>query len=279
MLGLPGFARLNVRVPVARRVCDRLSRSAERMFGGAPQPRVFIFGMQKSGTSAIAGLLASRVGVSVTVDFPLEIYKPSFQEVENERDLQQFIRRNHRELSRCVVKEPNLTYLAHPLLRAFPNAHAIAVIREPAATIRSIFARLGIRGDTQDNEPLRQLATPGWDAVFDGAWQGFGACGPVACMAQRWTRCAGIIDELGSRVHTIRYEDFVSDKQGVVDRAAQAVSLEPKNCIENELDRQFQPRGQYAGSVQDFFGPNLQVIADSTRDMSKRFGYAGLNDV
>src|SRR5882724_5729315 len=93
---------------------------------------VFILGNQKSGTSAIATLLAEATGLSLTLDILPEIKNPRYpQVVRGELRFRDFVRRYKLCFSRHIIKEPNITLL-HDRLRAyFPEAQFVFVVRDP----------------------------------------------------------------------------------------------------------------------------------------------------
>ena len=257
---------------------DDALRACERLAGRPVNPSVIAIGMQKSGTSAIAALVAARVGLTAAIDLPREIRSPTFHRVRTAADLERFIARNRREFASGLVKEPNVTYLA-PLLRGrFPDARLLAIVRSPADTIRSVLQRLGIPGDAADHRPARGLASPGWDVVLDGEWQGFGPCGPVTCLARRWTKCIESIEALGDDAVVVRYEDFSADKAGVIEDLVRRLGLVASDPITDLLDRPFQPSGERVDSLRAYFGANVDTIDRECAEVAARWGYtdAGL---
>ncbi|NEP45581.1 MAG: hypothetical protein F6K35_42755, partial [Okeania sp. SIO2H7] len=112
-----------------------------------PQP-ILVLGNQKSGTSAIAALLAEMTDLSVTIDLRKEIPNPTYDKIiKGELTFSEFVQLNKLDFSRDIVKEPNLTLLDRELAEYFPNSDFVFVIRDPRDNIRSILNRLQLPGN------------------------------------------------------------------------------------------------------------------------------------
>ncbi len=227
---------------------------------------LIVMGKEKSGTTAIAALLAARCRQSVTLDIP-----PLWGEAETQiRDgtlaLEEFVKRHAVYFSRQIVKEPCLTFMSAQVVASFPVRRHVMVVRDPRDNIRSILNRVGIAGnlDQIDSESLRRVPQ-GWETVMDPIWN---RCSPEAhyidVQAHRWveaTKCLSTGD--APRPVVIRYEDFVEAKRKAIDRLASDCGLEASVDIASLLDRQFQPKGNRDINWDEFFGAkNLSRILD-----------------
>ena len=239
-----------------------------------PNP-LFIFGNQKSGTSAIAALIGACTDLDVSLDFPREILYPTVPDVHRGRiDLQSFIRRNRLSFSRPIIKEPSITFLAEALLETYPRSEAIFVTRHPFENIRSILDRLGIPGDRESLAPVDlQDVSRTWMTVLDNRWQGVEAEHYIGQLAERWVAAARICQRLDTRIHLVRYEDFELDKEGVIRKLARKVAFEPLKSIEHLVDVQYQPPGSRGRSAQEVYGSNLDIINESCWPLATDFGY------
>lgn len=240
-----------------------------------PRP-LFVFGNQKSGTSAIAVLLAELTGLSVTNDLQKEVYRTTYDKVvKGHTSLQQFIRRHKIEFSKDIIKEPVLTLLCNELFEAFPASRSIFVIRDPRDNIRSILNRLRIRGDLEDmDDAMWDSLSPAWRLNLDSRWLGLDGGTYIDMMAARWNRLSDIYLSNSSRFALVPYETFMANKLGTLIEVAETLGLEAKNDVQSRLDVQFQPAGDRSVKWLDFFGPeNLSKIERACRERMVHFGY------
>lgn len=249
---------------------ERLSRRVD--LSATPN---FILGMQKSGTSAMAGLLALRTGVPVAIDLQREWRRSTIvKAAASSSAFERFVRRNATDFARPVVKEPGLTFVYERLLERWPSACVAIVVREPVATIRSVIERLGIPGDLPQlgRDQLERVPQP-WRPVLDNRWLGVDCEHYIDQLAERWCLAAQLAIAREGGWFTARYEDFVADKIGMVDRMATHFDLPVVAEIDAFLDRPFQPRGARR-DPEEVFGPNLERIVQRTEELAGRLGYA-----
>jgi hypothetical protein len=228
-----------------------------------PKP-VFILGNQKSGTSAIAGLLSEATGLPVTLDFMAEIEVPLYPQVlRGELTFRDFARHHKVCFSRPLIKEPNITLLYDHLYSYFPNAQFVFVVRDPRDNIRSILDRLQLPGNLpQLTKQQRTTLSPAWGLILDTAWLGFPDGNYVEMLATRWNIMADILLAHSKRMVMVRYEDFVRDKPGAISRLAAQLGMHAPDDISLKMNVQFQPQGRNKDlDWQTFFGEdNLHRI-------------------
>ena len=236
---------------------------------------IFILGTQKSGTSAIAALLGMRAGVTSAIDLPREIRRPTSHLVHNGRvPFKRFLHRNAVDFSRVIIKEPNLTFLVDHLLEQWPDARLAFVIRDPVQTVRSVLDRLQLPGDQLELSPKQRMSIPpAWRIVVDNHWLGIHDASYIDQLAGRWRVAADIAAELGDRVEIVRYEEFLEDKSGVIDRLALKLGLDCRVDISARLDEEFQPRGRHREDPNTFFKDNFERILHMTAEHRTQFGY------
>jgi sulfotransferase family protein len=258
-----------------------LARRIDRAVRGRlarPQRRpVIVLGKEKSGTTAIAALLAEHAGCGVTLDIP-GLWGSSTADVRwGRRDLKQVVRSNRLEFSRLVIKQPSMTYL-YPQVRAtFPEARLLMIVRDPRDNIRSVFNRVGLRGDLDDIEEHDLDRIPEdwrWHFERPGLLQVPGET-YIEQAANRWNLAADAYLHQPADMLLLRYEDFLADKSGSIERCAEALGLPARRDISGSVDKQYQSRGQRGVKWPEFFGErNLQVIERTCASRMKPLGYA-----
>jgi hypothetical protein len=235
---------------------------------------VFVFGNQKSGTSAIAGLLSAATGEALVRDFAGAREPYLGRLMRGETRVCDFVTKNAWAFSMPIVKEPGLTFVAPQLLDHFPQSRAVFIIRDPWSNIKSILGRLNLRGDAAS--PVRdngKSLNRTWQSIFAGRDLGFEPDHYINILAKRWTRATQICDALGDRVVAIRYEDFNRSKLATIHDSIGKLNLTPLHDISGIVDHSFQRSGTPAGSIVDFFGANLTRIDAICRSQAARFGY------
>jgi hypothetical protein len=221
-----------------------------------PNP-VFVLGNQKSGTSAIAALLGLSTGLSVAVDLRREMQRQTWLRVRRgDLSFDSFVRRNALDFSRAIVKEPNLTFFHDELIRRAPSARCVFVVRDPRDNVASILDRLGIPGNLAAlGEEQCAAVDPGSELVLDGSWLGIEAGGHyVERLAARWNACVDVYLARQADLVLVRYEDFVADKVGEIERLAARLGLEGGRDIRGRVDTPFQPAGSRSSDWSTFFG-------------------------
>ena len=239
-----------------------------------PEP-LFVFGNQKSGTTAMAALLAEAADVRATLDFAGAWGRRAQALIRGETPIAEFVQRNAWAFSAAIIKEPNLTFAAGPLMAHFPQARAIFLVREPCANIRSILSRLRLPGDREQlsSREWRRIS-PNWRMILRGEDIGVAGRNYVETLAFRWLKAADIYGALKARLRLVRYEDFNADKTGTIAALAREFALPLKRDITPSLDRRFQPRAPAQWTPQEFFGPhNLDRILRTCGMRAADFGY------
>ena len=244
-----------------------------------PAP-VFVLGLQKSGTTAIAALLAERTGLSCTLDLFRETDRPILPQVHaGTLPFETFLHRNRLDFSRALIKEPNLTPFYPQLARRFPESKFVFIVRDPRDAIRSIFNRLGLPGDLDVFPPddLHRFpeVIPVWRYVLDGRWLGLDGDHVLDLLAERWNLYADLYQRHRTGMILVRYEDFEADKAAVIDNLAEQLRLPALHPIEDLLDHPFQPPGDRSVSWTAFYGDRaLDRIERRCAARMRRLGYA-----
>lgn len=236
---------------------------------------VLVLGTQKSGTSAIAGLLGIATRLPATIDLRRDFERPLAPAVAAGRcTFARFLRRHAEAFSNPIVKDPNLTFLLPRILDRWPDARLVFVRRDPVQTVRSVLDRLGIPGDLEALEAASlESVPPGWRCVLDSRWcerlapDGDRSRGPLHYVEELARRCL-LADRVASRslasrsdrTIEVRYEAFRDDKIASIGSLAERLGLElrDRDALAAAVDRPFQPAGRAAGvDPERFFGANL----------------------
>lgn len=219
-----------------------------------PRP-VFLLGNQKSGTTAIAKLLALAAGKTE------ETYLRGFSQhiledlYHNRLPLKEAIRRRAKfEFSRELIKECNLTFF-YPQLRAlYPDAPKVFIVRDPRDNIRSILDRVQIPGNLTHLDPARLGALDQWQGILDNSWLNILSAHYIDSLAGRWVRATKIYQENQSELVLVPYEKFKADKAETIYRLCSALELPIKKDISPFVDIPFQPPGNPSVPWELFFG-------------------------
>jgi hypothetical protein len=222
---------------------------------------ILVFGNQKSGTSAIASLLADYAGKSKTIDIP-GLWPPIGREImQGDRRFESCLAELNLEFSRDVVKEPMMTFFADQVLESFLEAKGIFIVRDPRDNIRSLLNRRELSGALKNIDGLKMAA--GKTLVGDpDVWGGISdRHNYIDQMAVRWNAAYEQYLKNSDRLVLVRYEDFLADKLGFIADLASMVGLSQKASIEHFINVQYQPKGNNRATYIDFFGKkNLQKI-------------------
>jgi hypothetical protein len=240
-----------------------------------PTPRVIIVGNQKSGTTAIAALLAKYIGQAVTLDITALWGENERRIHDGEKSLMDFALAHKYDFSRPVVKEPCLTFLLPQVRATFPTAKVIFIVRDPRDNIRSILNRLKLPGN-QQQLPMEtyQRMPNGWEYVLDGTWMGLEGTSYIDMLAARWERAVALFFEHQAEAILVQYEAFATDKVATISRLAIDLGIAQQCDITKFLQVQFQPKGNPSVDWNKFFGAeNLAIINGRCADTMVRLGY------
>jgi len=239
---------------------------------------IFVFGNQKSGTSAIAALLGEATGLSYTIDI-LCLYDGLEERLlRNECSFNEVIDKTRYYFSQDIIKDPGFTFFYEELAHRFPNSKKVFVLRDPRQNIRSILNRLDIPGNLIDLSPEHwqkiKHSFPSWYPVIEGGIAGHKGENYIATLALRCQRIFKLYRQHQTEVVTIKYEDFNQDKVQQIANLARQLGLEINHNIDRIKDVQFQPKGNIELSLEDFFGlANLKRIQEICREDMVALGY------
>lgn len=245
--------------------------------------QVFVLGIQKAGTTAIATLLARATGNSLTSDFMHHEKDMEYRLRVIHRDVpfDQFLRKNRKYLSRAIVKDPNLSFFYDELVEHFPDAKFVFISRDPRDNIRSTLNWMKLPGNLEDLGPPFEhhpYKFESWKLMIEGKFPPVGGNTYIERLANRWKLAVDSYLRHRDRIALIRYEDFMKDKAAAITSLAREVGLEPSCDVTKDLDVQYQPRGNREVTWNEFFGaPNLHRIEDLCAPEMEQLGYCPLD--
>jgi hypothetical protein len=237
---------------------------------------VMVLGKERSGTTAIAALLAEHTGSSVTLDVPPLWGRVALAIGAGERDLGEFVRRHARAFSRDIVKDPSLTFMYPRVREVFPEATYVMIVRDPRTNIRSVLNRIGAPGDAESvPRPSGADLDPAWALAFDGPALGLPGETYIEVAAARWNQAVDAYLDHRDEMTLVRYEDFTADKAGTIGALARDLGLPAVADITAGVDRPFQPGVATETAPAEFFGErNLQRIESICAERMRALGYA-----
>ena len=204
---------------------------------------IFILGKEKSGTTAIASILAIYANLTITSDIPPLWGIKEVMLSNKHLLLSDFINQFKKYFSTDLVKEPSLTFLYTQLKYLFPQAKYAMIVRDPRDNIRSILDHLALTGKEQIDVGLIDSIPYKWRVVFDNRWLGVHSKNTIEQLAHRWNIAVDYYLNNSEEMYLLRYEDFLSDKYAAIEKLAENLNLIQKSEIKLILDYQYQPRG------------------------------------
>lgn len=191
---------------------------------------IFVLGNQKSGTTAIAILLAKRADLSVEWDLTTIEHGSLINKIyRGEASIGRLISQNRLIFSREVIKDPNITFCFSEVKERFPEAKFVMVVRHPCDNIRSILDRLGVPGNKSNIHYDRYGKIPnGWEVMLRGEWMDGEGGDYIENLALRWKKAESIYIDNIDNIEVIKYENFCSDKVASIDNLSSRLGIEKK---------------------------------------------------
>ncbi|MCH8532311.1 MAG: sulfotransferase [Saccharospirillum sp.] len=242
-------------------------------------PSVIIGGMPKSGTTAIAKLLASLAGLSASSDPMYQIdvgvgKGPRNALYRGDITLAEVWKRYRQCFNGELVKDPNFPFFIDELFALFPTTKQVFIVRDPRDNIRSILDRLSLNGQTQEIDHAYQSVTGTWRNVLEGYKPTLPGTGHLEKMAWRWRVCTENYLAQKNNMTLIQYEAFRQNKKSEIESLAHQLGLECKHDISGLIDVQYQPKGKHISDWESYFGPDsLNSINEIVGPYLGVFGY------
>ena len=247
------------------------------LFSKANPNPLFILGNPKSGTTVIANLLSKATKQSLTSDIQSLIkYTPLHLDFKL-ISFNDFIKTHKYEFSKEIIKEPFLSFYTEELIKSFPNAKFIWIVRDPYQNIRSILNRLKIPGNLQKinfNHFVELEKTPAWKLNLQSRMFGYNSFNYIEAMAFRWNHAINIYKQNKDRIILVKYEDFILDKKKYIEDLSVALDFTIQTDISKYVNIQYQPKGNAEIDLKDFFGiDNYKIIERLCKENMTELGY------
>ncbi|SHJ16358.1 Sulfotransferase family protein [Mesonia phycicola] len=228
---------------------------------------MWVFGMQKTGTTAIASLLATRSGKSCTLDTKY-LWGDYYKDIINKKlCFNNHINKFSYPFSKDIIKEPSASLMINQIEKVFKLKKYIFITRHPLDTIRSILNRLNIPGNKKSINI--ESIHPDWQIHFSS---GESYVRDLAILYVKVYSQENYI--FSDNCVLVKYEDFVEDKLTFIDGLLDEFDFEKKNDITNILDKNFQPKGQVVKDYVSYFGEeNYNEIKAITEQVAQKFNY------
>lgn len=238
---------------------------------------IFICGNYKTGSSAIASLLAIATRQKKIVDLFWRTPGTTKRKLlAKELSLNWYIQRYRYLFSKKIIKEPDLIFYMDELVSLFPHGQFVFLLRDPRDNIRSILSFLKLPGNLRDLTYQQIQNTPGsiWKIALEGTLFGTRGDNYIATQAMRWNRILDIYEQYRDKMILLKYETFRQDKIGTIHWLAEQLGLPIRGDIAPFLNRQYQPKGEYPTSWLDFYGPeNLAQIESTCKNKMETYDY------
>ncbi|RTE86828.1 MULTISPECIES: sulfotransferase [Gammaproteobacteria] len=239
--------------------------------------KLFILGVQKSGTSAIAGLLGDAFGIPTTLDLNGAISSSDWQlKVKfGLMPFKEFVDSHTDDFNRTIVKEPCLTFFAQELEETFPEAKFLVVLRHPYEVVRSTLQRLKIPAHLESikfEEWEELVKTKAWRLCLDSTWLGQPSSNYIEALAWRW-KISCDLQKVLPTAKFIRYEDFKENREAFISNLGIDLGLGQKVVKALDYNKQYQPKGKQVSGWSDYFGENIKLINRICGENMELLGY------
>lgn len=241
--------------------------------------QVISLGHQKSGTTAVAALLAAAIDARLANDPFYFIDQGSASTLErifqDKGELRTAVMSHRRRFCQPVLKDPDLTFLYPESKMLFSNARAFFVVRDPRSMIRSIADRLKLSA-ADLARPAGELELPNrhWQLICAGTLPATDGETVAEVLAHRWSLAAQCFLNHRAELPLVVYERFVADKMSVIRNLIGELGLPLRRDISGLLDVQFQPKGNSRSPLADRLGiESLGRIVTICEPLMPEFGY------
>jgi len=258
----------------------------KNLFSSTEDVKLIVLGHQKSGTTAIAALLA-RISDSTMSNDPLFMIDQGAGEV-----VDKLISSGHHLKTLCgmypdlftkkIIKDPDFIFIFPSLKKVYIDARFLFVVRDPRDTIRSICNRLRVPG-TEKIKKLKYndmyMGNHHWELILSGELPAQKNTGNkhtnyIQNLANRWNMAVEIYLNNIDDMILIKYEDFSQNKEKIITKLAVDAGLQCKKSIAEYVDIQYQPKGNANADWGEFFGrDNLASIENICGLHMQRFRY------
>lgn len=226
--------------PLPIRAIRRLWRYGRYLVARVNEDGIWIIGHGRSGTTAIATLVARYGGLAIAPEHGWATRH--CRDIHAGRmSLDAFFRRYKLAFSLPIVQTPGLTPILPMLKERYPRVRMIYIVRDPRDVVCSVITQSN-QGDSEEFK----ITNPNF-IVFDNRWLGIDESDPVRSVARCWCY---LIDLAGRYpdIRFYRYEDFTENKVAFIGALAADYGIAQRHDISDQLDVQFRDARKIRGT-------------------------------
>jgi hypothetical protein len=208
----------------------------KRFLGGREGRLVFVVGSPRSGTTFVGGALGSQPGFVDLGEVPLlkaAVPQLVARPVEEQARAIHRIVQTVRNLGlahglRAVEQNPETSFVLAGVLRAYPSAKAVHMIRDGRDVVCSLIERGWLRPGREGADDANQAY-----GAYARFWveperrAEFAQASEATRAAWVWRRYVTAVRSVPDRTIEVRYESLTADPAGEAERVAQALDADP----------------------------------------------------
>ena len=239
--------------------------------------RCFVTGNQKSGTSAIAALVAMAAGKSHCIDIFVKMGFIERDLLDGGCTFESFLKRAKIYFNKDIIKEPEFIFFLDELDQFYPGQRYVNVIRSPFDNIRSILNRLSLTAN--DAAKIKEgkhfiFDYPLWNLIVDTKRMPYVGDNLFELLVSRWNYAVNVRPpKTAIQFESVRYEDFMIDKKAFVNQLCSDLGFDVRLDIAKYVDVSFQPKGTPVLKEQFFSFEQIDYIYENCSRGMKRYGY------
>ncbi len=259
-----------------RRIVPRGGASPGRL--GREERLVFVVGSPRSGTTFLAEALGGLPGfVDLGEVAPLkaaipELYGLPGAAAEIRRILDRIRRLGLVAGLRAVEQTPEVSFVLPSALEAFPQAHAVHIVRDGRDVVCSLLERGWLNADRagQDDARLPYGARARFWVEPERAGE-FERASEATRAAWAWRRYVSAARSLPERTLEVRYESLTGDREGVARAIARHLDVPPEAVLPNLATAHAESIGRY---LRDLNAEQLEDVEREAGPLLHELGYA-----
>jgi hypothetical protein len=240
---------------------------------------VFVVGSPRSGTTFLATSLGAQPGlVDLGEVKPLKAAIPELAKLSEQEAAARFRRTLElvRRLGlvghlRGVEQTPETSFVLSAVLRAYPKARAVHIVRDGRDVVCSLLARgwLAASREGTDDAGLAYGAHARFWVEPDRAEE-FRTASEARRAAWAWRRYVSAARAVPESTLEIRYEELVSEPEAVAKRLAEYLDLEPEPLAKSLAGAFDRSVGRW---MKDLTPEQVRDVEDEAGDLLTELGY------
>ena len=242
-------------------------------------PKIIVLGNQKSGSSAIANLIAEYSDISRTIDIP-EFIQYQSKIIKGEKNFSSFIKKYPYRFSKYLLKDNHFSFYINDVEQCFPDSYILFVMRHPLDNIRSILDRVNMSGTDiiQSFNYIENKIEPNWKPILSNEFlpQISNKLLLYEGLAIRWKVAAQLYLKSKNKAQLVKYEEFDKNKMKTIQNICNLLNLKEKRDITPKLDYNFQQKGKNRNkNIIEFFDKEIiEKVEALCEEEMRELGYS-----